>query len=66
MNDTTKTRKRIVVADDPGNAERFERTVRDLLTVDKTELARREAEYQRQRAGKDRPGPRTGHRRKTA
>jgi hypothetical protein len=42
----------------PAAAHRFERTLGRILRVDKEELARREAAYQKYRSTRDRPGPR--------
>ncbi len=62
--------KRVAIQDDSLHdaAERFDVAIKQILTVDKSELDRREAEYQQQRATKVPRGPRPGrnYRRKTA
>lgn len=47
-------------------ATNFERSLQQILTVTKEEIARREAAYQQERSTKDRPGPKRGSHRKTA
>lgn len=42
----------------PKAAQRFQETVRRVLSVSKDELNKKEAAYQKSRATKDRPGPR--------
>jgi hypothetical protein len=42
----------------PDAAQRFDDTMRRILSVPKDELTKREAAYQKSRADKPRPGPR--------
>jgi hypothetical protein len=42
----------------PPAADRFDSAMSRILSVPKAELAKREADYQKSRADKDRPGPR--------
>jgi hypothetical protein len=46
----------------PRAAERFNRTLREVLGVSKEELAKREAEYQESRKHRVRPGPKSSKR----